>query len=73
MLNQLTSVPRLVARLLYGTGLGLQECLEGGWSDEAGWLPHVPERVDMVPTFQRLSDFNGNCSCPATGRGSLWP
>jgi len=21
----------------------------------------------MVPTFQRLSDFNGNCSCPETG------
>ena len=31
------------------------------------------DRVGMVPTFQRPSEFNGNWSCPATGRGSLWP
>ena len=31
------------------------------------------QRVGMVPTFQRLSGFSGNWSCPATGRGSLWP
>src|SRR2546428_14016891 len=33
----------------------------------------LAERFDMVPTFQRLSDFKGNSSCPGIERGSLRP